>query len=390
MKYINWIMSCVMLALVGASGFMLLLNTPQPAREPFMSVEMNLQEVSPLGAAGGFAVPASGASVPGNVGHTCSPDNRSVTIDWTPSSDLQGHSHEIRYHFRLDKMNPLVSWNAECHGVSGWWPGTGGDPLPGDVCINGLTETKWTGSIEPDTQYRWWVHAVQREGGFWSDAAEGAVTVFTCASAPSGNPRVTLQVRNNSAGTGWQNGPITIDAGDDLDLLWQGADVSECTGSNFETGASKPTSGTQPAVTTPPAGSIQAYTVDCFGEFGPAHDTVLVSVRTPADEPDTPNDPETPDTPEDPDTPDDPDSPVVNTIDITAIPAIVRVGEESVVTWRLNGAIGCRVTGPGLSQSVDADGSEKVTILAQSTYVLTCGALTDSATVRVLPTYGET
>jgi len=55
------------------------INSSEPAQQPFQSVELGLAEVSPLGEAGGFAVPASGESLTINTPKAKISDNKSPT-----------------------------------------------------------------------------------------------------------------------------------------------------------------------------------------------------------------------------------------------------------------------------------------------------------------------
>lgn len=86
-------------------------------------------------------------------------DGTQVTLSWNSSSGAS------TYPYRLDRT-PFQS--DPCQGT------------PGDECNNSNTSTSRTFSIDSDTEYRFWVHAVNGEG--WSDAA----TVYFSCTEPLG------------------------------------------------------------------------------------------------------------------------------------------------------------------------------------------------------------
>jgi len=86
---------------------------------------------------------------------------------------------------------------------------------------------------------------------------------------------------------------------------------------------------------------------------------------------------------------------------ITATPNRVRSGTTVAVSWSASGINGadasCSVSGPGVSwsssvsdaPSCSASGSASPVITTQSTYTLTCGGLSESVTVNVIPNVVE-
>lgn len=86
---------------------------------------------------------------------------------------------------------------------------------------------------------------------------------------------------------------------------------------------------------------------------------------------------------------------------ITATPARLREGQSTALTWSATGVNGqsatCTVSGPGVSWSsavsaapvCSASGSANPTISTQSTYTLTCGGVSESVTVNVIPNFTE-
>ncbi|GEM_PF-3166744 len=87
------------------------------------------------------------------------------------------------------------------------------------------------------------------------------------------------------------------------------------------------------------------------------------------------------------------------TVEITAVPARVRPGNSTTLSWSAGGInTSCVITGPGVSQTVSAaactvpaGSSPTGTITSQSTYTISCdsGAITDSVIVNVIPEFEE-
>ena len=171
-------------------------------------------------------------------------------------------------------------------------------------------------------------------------------------------PTVILEVRNVTADDAWTSGNISINTGDQINLRWDGNNVSTCTGSAFSTGGA--VSGTNANVTEPTANSSRTYTVNCTGTNGAASDSLSVSLG------------------------------VGTTGDVDVDPDIVRKGDTVDVTW--TGATGaCTLTGPGVNMTnLGPSGSVQVVINGESTYTLTCPGGEDTATVKVLPVIQET
>ncbi len=177
------------------------------------------------------------------------------------------------------------------------------------------------------------------------------------------SPTVTLRVRNTTDNTGWTPNNITIDVGDQIALNWTSTNASSCSGNNFSTGGAP--NGTQNNVTEPTLGTSIAYTVQCTGLNGSSvNDVISVSA---IGEPPT----------------------------ITTDDPIVKVGDETEIEWDTKDVPpeDCSVFGPGvdISPLTNPTGSETVTITAESTYVIDCGANgKDEVTIRVLPIIQET
>ncbi|MFA7302586.1 MAG: CARDB domain-containing protein, partial [Candidatus Paceibacterota bacterium] len=80
---------------------------------------------------------------------------------------------------------------------------------------------------------------------------------------------------------------------------------------------------------------------------------------------------------------------VVPDIKIKAVPARVRKGTQSTITWSASNVETCSVTGPGLTGNLTnlpapiAETSQTTTITSQSTYTISCNGGTESKTVVV-------
>jgi len=86
------------------------------------------------------------------------------------------------------------------------------------------------------------------------------------------------------------------------------------------------------------------------------------------------------------------------TLDLRAIPSLVRSGNTTKVHWSTQCVVSCSVSGSngdawsGLTSPLGGETSRPIT--AETTYTLSCRALdgatlTKSATVRIIPTFQE-
>jgi hypothetical protein len=185
MKYFISIFSVSMLLLT----VVVFTHLTSDASEPFYSVEFALSEMSPNGLAGGLAMPASGASVPGGRNATCQLNGSQVRLSWSAAGDIYGHNHgAIRYVLKLDNQN---------NGWNGLWTNTtqreirdemdancdNSSPLnPGDYCTD-TTDLSQTFNIVPSTNHRWMIKACSGGNcGSWS-----AIGTFNCTYIPMPN-----------------------------------------------------------------------------------------------------------------------------------------------------------------------------------------------------------
>lgn len=175
----------------------------------------------------------------------------------------------------------------------------------------------------------------------------------------------TLEVRNDTTGSGWTGNNITIDPDEQVSLRWSSTgSPNSCSGSGsgFSTGGA--TGGIDSTITEPSAGNTNNYTVVCNKTgAAPASDSLNVTTRAP--------------------------------VDIDADPKVVYQGEQSTVTWSTGSAdpASCSVTGPEINLPTlsSSSGSEVVDVNGESTYTIDCGVSgTDSVTIRVLPVIQET
>src|SRR5690606_595536 len=133
--------------------------------------EFNLSELSPRGEEGGYAMPASGASAPSGLNHSCSYDGTRVTLQWSSAQYIGSPNSGEPY--------ALKPWWGSAFGIQVAHAGGGGDPgggggygapqhnhpvpaaveyivrLNGQTIASGITSASHQVSITPDTNYSW-------------------------------------------------------------------------------------------------------------------------------------------------------------------------------------------------------------------------------------------
>lgn len=339
MRYLSaFSLSAVFVALLLAFAYFVFFSST-----PFVSVELGLAEMSPRGERGGLAMPASGGSNPSTFNYSCADTGESVTMTWSGSSDIYGHSGAVTYGLRLDDQTN--SWNGACNGGE----------LPNDYCVDGLSGLSQTVDIIQGDPYHAWVRACS--GG---TCGSGSNTSFTCyATLP---PTADLEVQNTTTGSDWTGNNITIDVGEEIALQWTSDYAISCSGDNFSTGGD--TDSSQTDVTEPVLFDTVQYTLSCTGGGGTAFDWLEVYA--------------------------DGDPPT-----ITGNPKVITSGSQSTISWNTNDALPemCSVTGPGINESplVSATGSDVVTVNRESTYTIDCGISGHAEVIiQVLPTIQET
>lgn len=367
--------------------------------ETFFSVEFGLAELSPNGEEGGYAMPASGASTPTGLRHSCSPDGNSVTLSWNRSSYQSSYKDNISPLYTQNDTpdTPDTTWvnilgpniahaggggggfthshsvpapvtysvyigtHTFCGGSMGstnWsWPSligadiahAGGGGTVDCRSIDNLSSNSHSVSIEPDRTYYWRVNACSGGGCSSSYSVGQAPASFACAGAP------TLNFSADSYSVPYDTGTT---------LNWSSTNTSSCTASGAWSG-SKATSGNEAT------GNLRkqtSYFLQCTGPRGdtqPKVATINVIHGTGAD--------------------------------ISACKNFVYKNEEFCLNYNVGTSApehcvvkagNTTIQGP-LTQS---SGSINWAITGETTFTLDCeeGGNTDSATVRVLPEFQET
>lgn len=313
------------------------------------SVEFGLAETSPAGAQGGYAIPASGGSN-GVITHACDssstiaitisiprPNNSSIDIDGTWYGSIGSATR-----------GSAISVTNSSSGIRGTVTSVLVFPADQNYDVT-VTGQYGTGGKDNPIQYFNYVADI---GPVDCDTADG--------------PDVDLKVRNNTTGSGWVDGPITINTTDDLDLSWTSNNVVSCAGSQFSVPGNA-VSGTQTTVSNPGAGATRVYTIVCGSDSSSAaSDSVRVTAISGTGQLPT----------------------------LTADPIYILKGGNTDLTWNTNGndPASCTLTGPGVNLSPVSGntGTHTATVYGESTYTIQCPGGSDSVTIHVLPVIQET
>ena len=237
---------------------------------------------------------------------------------------------------------------------------------PTSIVIGGQTQLTW-GSSGTSVSIDHGIGSVSPTSGGSVTAKPTQTTTYTatCSGIGVGNVTLTASATVNVSGPTvlLTATPPSVVKGASSVLNWVAQNATSCVGTNFSTGASKPTSG---YVSVSPVTDTQ-YSVTCTDAAGnPAYSAATVGVRL-AD------------------------------LNLSATPNLVRKGDNTTISWNVVGTVNsCSIAGPGLS-SAAISGSQVVPISAQSVYTLTCSAgpiasptiLTQSATVNIAPSFKE-
>ncbi len=120
---------------------------------------------------------------------TCNAAGTQATLNWTlPSTYTQSL-------LRLYKSPPAPaaeSWTSAC---------SPNKTEPEGLCLDSYTGTSRVTTIDPNTQYYWYMHT-RHANGNWSNSAQGGT--FTCIPAPTGTitvPNCTIAVGANNCST---------------------------------------------------------------------------------------------------------------------------------------------------------------------------------------------
>lgn len=320
------------------------------SKDGFQSVEFDLAELSPNGEMGGYAVPASGESpAPLQVSYVCKSDGSNITL--TVAFTYSSYSnHSLTLYINGTNYGPLGSGaTSVTSGSLTTYTRTFDFPASGSYTVR---VSGYTGTGSEDDPVRSYSYS----------ATAGPIDCEDGANEPS----VDLKVRNNTTGSGWVDGPITINTTDDLDLSWTSNNVVSCAGSKFSVPGNA-VSGTQTTVSNPGAGSTRTYTIVCGSDSsGAVSDSVRVTAIAGTGQPPT----------------------------LTGDPIYVLKGGNTGLTWNTNGndPASCTLTGPGVNLSPVSGntGTHTVTVYGESTYTIQCPGGSDSVTIHVLPVIQET
>ncbi len=230
------------------------------------SVEIGLAELSPIGEAAGYAVPASGSSNAVSVKLYRSVNKGS----WSTANATIKEGDQVRLKWTSSGIISSVP------GVSSSCVGSGsgfstGNKLKGtDSSIN-----------EPG------VGSSRTFKVTCSCRVTGPDGVGFCVSGSSsdslkitkvGKPTVTLYRKINNGS--WSTANATINSGDQVQLKWVSSNAKSCTasaGSGFATQGR--TSGTDTSIDEPSAGSSNSYKVTCSDGKNYVSDTITITKR---------------------------------------------------------------------------------------------------------------
>jgi hypothetical protein len=274
---------------------------------------------------------------PSNTKVTCSADNKTATLSWSPGANASTYALRFNY---------VPNDSASC--TDGW-----SCPNSPDLSDDDYPSTSRSMSVVPGTLYTWWVHSVNSTG--WSDAVAGPT--FKCEAPTGPKPTATVSADDSSIC------PAGSPAGEtSTNLHWSATNASSCSGTNFSTGGS--TSGTKsvsPSATT-------NYSVVCQGSGGTSNQvSQTVTVKSPSD----------------------PSCSSAAKVmpSIVATPLHIHSGQSSKLTWSAGSCTSVTVTGENGFSSTQLSGTDVDTGAIYSTSKFTisgdCGS--NEATVTVVP-----
>jgi len=180
---------------------------------------------------------------------------------------------------------------------------------------------------------------------------DGASNPVACDSFPPSAPTATLRV--NGATT------ATINGGQSATLTWSSTNTTSCTAAGgFSTGNAASNSA---GVSVSPS-STSNYQISCTGPGGSVNSNVVTITV------------------------------LGSTVSISANPARVPSGSSSVISWVVSQVSSCAIKKNGVSwkSGISSSGFSSDTITSQTTYTITCDALTpQSVTVNIIPAFQE-
>lgn len=338
----------------------------------FRSVEFGLVELSPRGEAGGYAMPASGASTPTGLQYSCASSGTSVNLSWG-GSIYQG-ALPIDEKFSKADLNTWVikafsAPIAHAGGDGGGGGTSGGEgslfnvsignpvhnhavpaPVSYEVQISGLgtystSANAYTSAIVPGLNYSWSVRACA--GGECSGWQAGPS--FTCYAPPT----VTLTADQ-----------YTVPYNTSTTLRWDSQNTNMCSASGAWSG-SRSVSGSEPTANLT---RQTTYLLQCAGPRGstlPVSATINITNGVGAK--------------------------------VTPCKSIVRKNESFCINWNVGTSVpqncviqagNVNIAGPLSSPTGSIDWS----IIGETVITLNCeeGGNKDSTTIKVLPEFQET
>ncbi|MDP3725701.1 MAG: hypothetical protein Q8R36_00715 [bacterium] len=177
------------------------------------------------------------------------------------------------------------------------------------------------------------------------------------------NPPAASFVGVGNEGTGSPSSALTINVGESVTLTWDAApEALSCGGLNFSTGGA-----TEGSVVVTPL-STTSYSIICqynASAYSPSTLSSSVGVTV-----------------------------LNSTLTLTAAPAQVRSGNQSMIVWSATNVDSCTTTGPGgFSQNTISGSAPSGPLTQQSVFIFTCqnagGTLSRSATVFIIPSFEE-
>ncbi len=197
-------------------------------------------------------------------------------------------------------------------------------------------------SVVPGRPYTYAVVAFDAAGNY---SAHSRLRSISVPEAPDNTPSVTLSAE-----------PTSVLSGETATLSWSSENVTACTASGGWAGE-KAMSGSESSA---PLVATTSFTLSCTGDYGPAEQSVTVTVREPAPAP---------------------------TVTLSADPIAVETGSVTTLSWSSTDATSCTAS-DGWSGGKATSGSESTAALVATTqFTLSCtgegGTSAQSVTVTV-------
>lgn len=314
------------------------------------SIEVGITSLSPRGASGGFAIPASCPSFEHFPGE-CAPDLTVTSV--TPSSATPIAGETV---FVTGKIQNIGGTNAPAS-IARWCKsddaaaclnGTAGSL--GEPAVPSLNQ----GEVFTPPQITYLINPGNNALTLCADAVGNRVSesnespASNCKAWPySAFPVIRFELSL-----------YTVNQGDPVTITWDAStEATNCSGLNFTTG------GAVSGQTSVSPVTDTTYTVLCTYAKGTFQASASVDV-------------------------------INSTINLIANPTQVRSGKQSTITWSATEVNSCTTTGPGgFSYNTISGSAPSGPLTQQSTFIFTCqnagGTLSKSATVSIIPSFEE-